>query len=393
MKASPKPKIIRTSTIPIALANLLRGQLAFLNEHFEIVAVSSPGEYLEVVSEREKVRTESVQMYRNIKPFHDLVSLWKLYRLFRREKPFLVHSITPKAGLLSMTAAWMARVPVRAHTFTGLIFPSKSGVMRTLLIAMDKILCSFATTIYPEGQGVKRDLEQFGITKKPLNVIGNGNVNGIDVDFFSNAHFSSEENRNLKTSLGISDEDFVFVFVGRIVRDKGIEELTSAFDKLSEQNPNVKLLLVGDREQDLDPISERSENSIRNNPNIISLGWQNDVRPFYAIADALAFPSYREGFPNVVMQAGAMDLPSIVTNINGCNEIVEHANNGLIIEPKDEKALFEAMKTLLENESVFLRLKANARQAIVSRYAQKALWEALLFEYERLSASQKRGIS
>ncbi len=388
MKASPKTKIIRTGTIPIALANLLRGQLAFLNEHFEIVAVSSSGDYLDMVRDREKVRTESVEMYRNIKPFHDLVSLWKLYRLFRREKPFLVHSITPKAGLLSMTAAWLARVPVRAHTFTGLIFPSKSGMMRTLLIAMDRMLCRFATNIYPEGQGVKRDLEQFGITRKPLKVIGNGNVNGIDVDFFSNGNFSSEEKQNLKRSLGISDDDFVFVFVGRIVRDKGVHELVSAFEKLSEQIPNLKLVIVGDYEKDLDPINLETESALQNNAKIIATGWQNDVRPYYAISDALAFPSYREGFPNVVMQAAAMDLPCIVTDINGCNEIVESGQNGLIIPAKDELALFEAMKILVENESVFNRLKENARASIVSRYAQKELWNALLQEYKRLESSK-----
>ena len=377
-----KTKLIRTSTVPISLDYLLKGQLRFLNQHFEVVAVSGEDEHLRTVAEREQVRTIPLTMQRAIRPLHDLVALWKLYRLFKKERPQIVHSITPKAGLLSMLAAKMAGVPIRMHTFTGLIFPSKTGVFQQLLIKMDQLLCWAATHIYPEGNGVKHDLENYKITSKPLQVLANGNVNGIDLEFFSCAQVSTEQKDQLQQELGIQPNDFVFIFIGRLVGDKGINELVKAFSQL--ETPNSKLLLVGPFEAELDPLLPETLKVIETHSNIISVGFQADVRPYLAISDCLVFPSYREGFPNVVMQAGAMGLPSIVTNINGCNEIIEEGINGLIIPPKDSMALQNAMICLLEDKNVYKNLKNNARQMITSRYEQKLVWEALLEEYRRL---------
>lgn len=249
--------------------------------------------------------------------------------------------MTPKAGLLSMLAAKMARVPIRLHTFTGLIFPTRTGLMQKLLIRMDQLLCWAATNIYPEGNGVKQDLIDYKITSKPLKVIANGNVNGIDLNHFDSTVITDEKKRVLRESLNIGEDDFVFIFVGRMVGDKGINELVSAFTQMECQKS--KLLLVGSYESELDPLLPEALREIDNNPNIIATGFQSDVRPYFAISDALAFPSYREGFPNVVMQAGAMGLPSIVTDINGCNEIIEEGTNGIIIPPKDVIALKNAM--------------------------------------------------
>jgi glycosyltransferase involved in cell wall biosynthesis len=268
------------------------------------------------------------------------------------------------------------------HTFTGLIFPSKTGVMQQLLIKMDQLLCWAATHIYPEGNGVKNDLSHYGITSKPLQVLANGNVNGIDLDYFSQSQVTTAQKELVQQQSGIAPNDFVFIFVGRLVGDKGINELVSAFSKL--QTPNSKLILVGSFEAQLDPLQQETLHEIETNTNIISVGFQADVRPYFAISDCLVFPSYREGFPNVVMQAGAMGLPSIVTNINGCNEIIEEGVNGLIIPPKEIMALQNAMISLLEDKNVYKTLKNNARQMITSRYEQKLVWEALLEEYRRL---------
>ncbi len=195
---STKVKLIRTATVSMSLNYLLRGQLSFLKNQYEVIAVSGDDDNLKVVSDREKVRTVSVNMERSISPFVDLVSLWKLYLLFCKEKPSIVHSITPKAGLLTMLAGKMAGVPIRIHTFTGLIFPTKKGLMQQLLIKMDQLLCWAATNVYPEGQGVKNDLITYGITKKPLKVLANGNVNGIDCDFFSPEQITVIEKKILK---------------------------------------------------------------------------------------------------------------------------------------------------------------------------------------------------
>ena len=150
-------KLIRTATVPISLNVLLKGQLQFLNKNFDVIAISGHDEHLLEVENREGIKTISVAFERQIAPFKDLVSLFKLYKVLKKEKPFIIHSITPKAGLLSMIAGYFANVPIRMHTFTGLVFPTRTGFMQQLLIAMDKILCHFATHIYPEGNGVKND--------------------------------------------------------------------------------------------------------------------------------------------------------------------------------------------------------------------------------------------
>ena len=185
----------------------------------------------------------------------------------------------------------------------------------------------------------------------------------------------------LENELGIQTDDFVFIFVGRLVKDKGINEMVSAFELLQKENSSLKLLLVGDYENDLDPLNPKTVESINTNSSILAVGFKNDVRPYLAIANVLVFPSYREGFPNVVMQAGAMGLPSIVSDINGCNEIIIEQENGLIIPVKDEMAIFLAMKKMVTNSSLTSKMKDNSRQMIVSRYEQKVVWEAILSEY------------
>ncbi|MBC5841459.1 glycosyltransferase family 4 protein [Flavobacterium sp. F-380] len=369
----------------------MKGQLAFLQQQYEVVAVSGEDDHLRTVAKREQVRTVNIPMQRNISPIQDLVSLWQLYVLFIKEKPQIVHSITPKAGLLSMLAAKLAGVPVRMHTFTGLVFPTKKGFLQQLLISMDRLLCSAATNIYPEGLGVKNDLLAYNITNKPLKILANGNVNGIDTAYFTKEQVSNTEQEALRNELGICKNDFVFIFVGRLVGDKGINELVHAFSQLNissseventSTNGELKLLLVGPLESQLDPLLPETLQTMAKNKNIISVGFQLEVRSYYAIANALVFPSYREGFPNVVLQAGAMGLPSIVTDINGSNEIIVNGKNGLIIPVKDEVAICEAMQKIVEDSNLYTELKRNSREMIVFRYEQQLVWDAIAMEYK-----------
>jgi glycosyltransferase involved in cell wall biosynthesis len=379
-----KTKLYRTATVSISLDYLLKGQLKFLNQHFEVVAVSGQNEHLRTVAEREQVRVVPLTMQRAIRPFQDLVALWRLYWLFRTERPQIVHSITPKAGLLSMLAAKMAGIPIRIHTFTGLIFPSKKGLLRKVLIAMDKLLCLCATNVYPEGQGVKKDLVQHKITNKPLRVLANGNINGVNTEYFDLEKVTLTEQQEIRVRLQIQETDFVFIFVGRLVGDKGINELISAFSQL--ETPNSKLLLVGPFEPEFDPLQPETLKVIKTHPNIISVGFQSDVRPYFAISDCLVFPSYREGFPNVVMQAGAMGLPSIVTDINGCNEIIVEGVNGTIIPVKNVVAIEESMQKMCSDNAYYVQLQQKTRPMIQSRYKHQVVWEALLAEYKTLLA-------
>lgn len=373
-----KKKSIRISTIPLSLDVLLQGQLRMLSEHYEVVGVSSPGEELDKVAQREGIRTIAVPMERKISPFKDLVSLFRLIRLFHREKPWMVHSLTPKAGLLAMTAAWICRVPVRIHMFTGLVFPTTTGLKQKILMATDSITCACATNVLPEGKGVQKDLERFRITSKPLNIIGNGNINGIDLEFFDQTPAVLEQAEKYR-----KEEVLTFCFVGRIVRDKGINELVSAFQRLHQAYPNTRLVLVGPFEEQLDPVLPETRQAIEQQAAIEWMGWQDDIRPFLAASEVFVFPSYREGFPNVVLQAGAMGLPCIVTDINGSNEIISDGINGCIIPSQNEEALYKAMEKLLDTEER-QKLAQQARPQIANRYERKALWKELLKFYRSL---------
>jgi glycosyltransferase involved in cell wall biosynthesis len=378
-------KLIRITTVPISLEILLKGQLRFMLQYYDVIAISSGGEQLEKAGEKEGVKTCPVELTRRITFFKDLKALYKLYVYFRKEKPFFVHTHTPKAGLIGMLAACWAKVPCRLHTVAGMPLMEVSGIKRRILNFTEKMTYRCATRIYPNSHG----LQEFIVKNRfcpenKLKIIGNGSSNGIDTDHFSNIHFSRQEKAALKYQLGILSESIVFCFVGRLVKDKGINELVRAFVEISHSNPYTKLLLVGPFERELDPLLAETEYEIQHHPDIISVGFQQDVRPYLAISDALVFPSYREGFPNVVMQAGAMELPCIVTDINGCNEIIVDGVNGLIIPPKNSDALKEKMELFITDKSLLLKLKAKAREMITSRYEQKMVWEALLEEYKRL---------
>ena len=252
-------------------------------------------------------------------------------------------------------------MPVRVHTFTGLVFPTATGLKRKILMATDWLTCACATHIIPEGEGVKNDLLNNGITQKPLKVLGYGNVRGVDLNFYS------RRSEVMKLAAEIKKDVFTFVFVGRIVRDKGINELCQAMDKLSK-SVQARLILVGSFEDNLDPISDDARDIIKRNPAI----------------EFVVFPSYREGFPNTVIEAGAMGLPSVVTDINGSREIIRQGENGVIVPSKDADALYEAMLDMVNDNASRDRMADNAREMIASRFEQGFVRNCLYDFYDEL---------
>lgn len=373
------PKIIRAFTISWSM-DFVTGMLPDLQKKYEVVLLSSPGPELDDAETQYGVRGVRIPMERQISLFHDVVSLLRLIITFIKERPAMVHSMTPKAGLLCMVAAWLTRVPVRVHTFTGLVFPTATGLKRELLMITDAITCACATHVIPEGEGVMKDLRNHGITKKPMKVLGYGNIKGVDMTHYSRRPEVMELAQELK-----KEGMFTFLFVGRIVGDKGINELCKAMAQLSGFAP-VRLFLVGPYEDDLDPISEKSKEMIEKNSAIEYVGekYGDELLAYYASADCYVFPSYREGFPNTVLEAGAMGLPSIVTDINGSREIIIEGENGVIVPPRNEETLFQAMLEMVRNKSKREYMASQARDLIASRFEQSFVQKCLLDFYDEI---------
>lgn len=375
--------ILRVVTSP-GTFGLIKGQLRFLKEHgYEVIGVSGePIERSTKASKDEGIRTIVVpDLVRPISISHDIKAIFELIRVIRKERPDIVHANTPKGSLLGMMAAWWCRVPHRIYTVTGLRFETATGTFRGLLKTMERITCTCATKVIPEGEGVKKTLIREQITKKPLQKIHNGNINGIDLDYFNRTPEIQATAQELRAQIG---GDFVFVFAGRIVRDKGMIELVDAFERLNQEHPSCRLLLVGSTEPELDPLPDATSAKLDSNPNIYQAGWQTDVRPWLAASDAFAFGSYREGFPNVVLQAGAMGLPSVVTDINGCNEIIIEGKNGYIVPKQDSEALYQGMKKLYEDRVKTKEKSEVTREMIATRYKQEDVWQATLEMYQSL---------
>ena len=373
-----KKKIIRSVTVPQSIGFFEEVMMRLKEDGYEVVVVTSPGKELEAFKQRHSGdKTIELPMERHISLTKDMKSLWQMIKVMRKEKPYMVHSMTPKAGLLSMIAGWLTGVPVRVHTFTGLVWPTETGLKRKILMATDWITCACATHIIPEGQGVLDDLKNHKVCSKPMKVLGYGNVKGVDMDKFNSARFPDVK----------KDEDkFRFIFVGRIVGDKGINELVEAFVRLNKEYPSTQLTLVGKYEANLDPLKPETLKLIEENPCIDACGprYGDDLLTEYMKADCFVMPSYREGFPNTVMEAGAMGLPSIVTDINGSREIIVHGENGLIVPSKDSDALYEAMKQMLEDSSTREKMAANARPLVDSRFEKSFVQGCLIKFYEEI---------
>lgn len=374
-------KIIRSTTVPMSLNAFCKGMLKELNNKYEVVALSSPDEDLEELEKREGVRTIAVSMERRISLVKDIKALAKMISVFRKEKPMMVHSMTPKAGLLCMIAGKLTGVPVRVHTFTGLVWPTSTGLKRRILMLTDKLTCTCATHVIPEGEGVKNDLIAEKITNKPLKVLGYGNVKGVDMNVCSRRPEVMRIAERLR-----KDECFTFLYVGRIVRDKGINELCYAFEKLHNEYPETRLILVGPYEDAIDPISEKSRKIISENEAIETVGQKmgDELLAYYAAADCFVMPSYREGFPNTVLEAGAMELSSIVTDINGSREIIKDGVNGMIVPPQNADALFDVMLRMLKDKDAKDCMASNARKMIADRFEQGFVRKCLYDFYEEI---------
>lgn len=382
-----KKKISIIVTVPISLETWFKGQPRYLSNFYDIELITSESQSIEQICTYENVSVTLVDFTRQINPIKDLKVLMTLWSHFRRTKPDMVYSITPKAGLLGMISAWLARVPVRLHLIVGLAYFGSVGKRRFLLKSIERITCFFATNLYANSLNLPNIIAK-ELTSKKINVIGYGSVNGVNTEFFKDT-MTSKEKSAFRNRFGINDEDSLLLFTGRIVGDKGVNELVKAFDLLSKKHPRIHLLMVGDYEHHLDPIKPETYDLIQNNSRIHTVSFQSDVHPYFCIADLLILPSYREGLPNVLIEGGSCGLPLIATNINGCNEVIIEGENGLLIPPKNANALENSIETLLTNTILYKKLKTNARTSILRRYDQALYWEKLHNELDSLLNESK----
>lgn len=369
--------IARLTTVRMSLSLLVNGQSDFFRSKGHIYFLASgPCSH----NIQDEYYTE-LPLVRRPHIFKDIKSLFVTFFWLRRIKPDILHTHTPKAGLIGMIAGFFAGVPIRVHTVAGIPWMESTGISRFIYKIFESLTYIFATKIYPNSNGLKQFLlDEIPFASNKYKVIGSGSSNGIDVDYFSSEAII-ENKVHLRDLYHLAHESFVWLYIGRIVKDKGINELVQAFLKMEA---NHTLLLIGPFENDQDPVSEETQKLIKSNSNIHVFGFQKDVRPFIKLSDALVFPSYREGFPNVPMQAAAMGLPQIVSNINGCNEIVIPGVTGLLVPPKNPQALVMAMTEMSSNSKLRENMSINCRSFIVKRYSRKDIWESIEDEYNKL---------
>jgi len=363
-------KFYITTTIPLTFI-FFKGQPRLWEEQFDVCAISSEKEKLKAFAEEEGIAYKYIPMKREISLFSDFICLILFIWTFIKERPYIVHGNTPKASMLSMVAAWITRRPVRIYMCHGLRYQGTKGKLRKLLMMMERLSCMCATHVISVSKGVADVMVVDGLCEKEkMQVVGYGSAGGVNLGWFN----PQEVQSNIRKELNISDTSFVFCFVGRLVGDKGVNELVKAFDRLCEDNKDVHLLLVGPVESVQNPIETKTSSIIEHNPNIHAVGMQKDVRPYLKASNAFVLASYREGFGMVLIEAGAMGLPCITTNITGCNEIIVPGENGAIVESKDQESLYLEMKRWIENPLLVESMENNARRMVEERYDCHKVW-------------------
>ena len=369
-----KPKkFFLMTTVPMSL-NFFKGQINELSKEFDVTLISSPDNVLKKIAQRENVKYRTIAMKRDISLKDDISGLLKFLYLFAKERPQIIHCNTPKASLLGLTSGYLTRVPTRIYYIHGLRYEGAVGKKRQLLVNFEKLNCFCATDIIAVSNGIKQKVEE-KLTRKPVTVIHHGSANGLDINEFSNHNYNA---KIIREEYGISENDFVFGFVGRLVKDKGIEELVGAFNQLEQKN--IKLILVGKYEPDLDPLSQETLQIIKSNPNIIEVGFQKDVKKFLSIMDLFVSPSHREGFGVAVLEANLMKVPVLVSNITGHSEIVTQGINGFFVKPKNMQDLQEKMNHMLVAKEQLIEMKNACREEVMKKYDHNdVLKQAILF--------------
>jgi len=381
----PKILLVILTTVPMTL-NFFRGQAGFLKERgFVVHAVSSLGDELQEFGRREGVPVHAVAMTRAVTPLRDLAALFRLVHLFRHLRPTIVHAHTPKGGVLGVLAARLAGVPLVMYTIMGLPFASASGLKRWVLWLSEMASCRGAHQVLAVSQAMRRQALTHGLCPpQKIEVLGPGSINGVDAEGrFNPARFPDPVKKQLRASLGLPSGALVLGFVGRIVRDKGIQELAEAWRELRRRHPNLYLVVVG-REEPQDPIPPAARQALRSDPRVVFTGPVADPAPYYAIMDLVVLPTYREGFPVMPLEAAAMGLPVVATTVDGCPEAVVNGLTGMLVPPRDSPSLTKALNALISDAEMRKRLGKAGRERVLKKFKPTVIWNIIYNNYTNL---------
>ena len=370
----------------MALRYLLHGQMRFMTENdFDVLMISAGGKELAEVISYEQCRHIMVPMTRKITPFQDMKCLLRLIRIFRKEKPDIVHTHTPKAGLLGMLAAKICGVKVRIHTVAGLPLMVETGNRYRLLKFIEKLTYAAANHVWPNSRSLFNFITENKLADvRKLGIIGNGSTNGIDLNRFNKDVLDEKILNEIRTQIKYKAENKYLLCIGRLVADKGIVELVTIFTQMHKADPSLKLILVGEYEASLDPLPETALKEIENNGDILHINWTNHVEYYMHIANYFVFPSHREGFPNVLLQAAAMGLPIICSRIPGNIDIVTNSESGLIFETGNEQEILSLLEYAIAHPQQMEVMAKKLQQVVREDYRQENIWQNILAAYKTL---------
>jgi glycosyltransferase involved in cell wall biosynthesis len=379
-------KIARVATVPYSIATQIGDQVAYLRDiGMQVVIISGDGPELARFPFSESLRHECIEIYRSINLWKDIIAVIKLFFAFRKHQFMIVHSITPKAGLLTAVAGFFARVPIRIHTFTGQPWVNKKGMIRLITRFCDRLIGILNTKCYADSRSQMDFLIEEGIiSQDKISVIGAGSLAGVDLKRFDSSRWSHDEKMRLRSDLRISHDSKVITFVGRIAKEKGIIELIQAFLSLLHNHYNIDLLLIGPMDQDRGGQDVVSLDNISKSSRIHFIGYTDIPERYLLISDIFCLPSYREGFGTVVIEAAAMGVPCVGSRIYGLTDAVQDGQTGILVTPQDSEVLKNGLKHLLDNPKLSKQMGKAARERVEKEYDARIINEKTAMEYSNL---------
>ena len=383
-KIAPPIRIVYITTVPKSF-NQLRGQLRYLGEHgFDVHCISSPGPELEIVRQHENVQIHPVHMYRSIRPLSDLLSAIKIVLIFIKLRPNIVHAGTPKAGFIGIVVAKLVGIPTRIFFYHGFRFISIKGWKRSVVYLAEKLSCLLASRVYCNSKSLREQCIDFNLCPQSKIIVPlNGSVNGVDAREKFNPQKLIDEKEFIRKKFQIPKDAIVIGFVGRIVKDKGFVELIHAWHRIREKVSNLHLLIVGPFEPE-DPIPLDVRNVLKSDSRIHLAGLVLNPAPYYTAMDIYVLPSHREGFGTTSLEAAAMELPVVTTQIPGCIDAVVDGVTGKFVDVRDSINLYNALLNYCENSKIRKKHGLNGRKRVLRDFQPEGIWKFMTNEYYSL---------